>query len=232
MARVVHVIGNGDSASLYGREVRKGVKIACNQTPFEIPEKFATAIVDFKFMNAMNKGQLAVDGKWILGFRPKRYLEDHPDYHMKIAQQIREFYTDLPKYALMPGDNIGQGYTNWSCGHMAVHYAAKKLKADEVHMYGFDSIFDWNLRSFSDISLNSDRGNTNNNRLAGNWRPIWTRLWEEFKDSTQFILHHNHDKFKVRHGPNVSARVYKPTEASEEIKFDKDGLPLMNVSGA
>ena len=39
MPRVVHIIGNGDNASLYMREPRKGLKIACNQTPFPIEEK-------------------------------------------------------------------------------------------------------------------------------------------------------------------------------------------------
>ena len=38
-----------------------------------------------------------------------------------------------------------KNYTDWNCGHMAVHYACNKLLANEVHMYGFDSIFDFNF---------------------------------------------------------------------------------------
>ena len=232
MARVTHVIGNGDWAGLFQRESRKGLKIACNQTPFEIPDKWCTAIVDFKFMAAMTRREISVPGQWLLGFRPKKWMEDHPMFYMSHAQQVKEFYTALPKYAVPPDGNIGLGYTNFNCGHMAVHYCANKLKADEVHMYGFDSIFDFNLRSFSDLVLTSDRGNTNTNRLAHFWRPIWTEMWKEFPN-TKFILHHIHDAFKVEHGDNVEARVYekKPVIKPKPI-LTPDGRPNMNVSEA
>jgi len=228
--KVVHVIGNGDQASLYERKERKGLKLACNQTPFDIPDKWATVMVDFKFMNAMKAGTVKVDGQWVCGYRPQRWCENNPNHYLKWAPQIREFYIELPKYAI-PGNNKGMGYTNFNCGHMAVHYAANRLKADVIHMYGFDSIFDWNPRSFSDLVLHSDRGNTNNHRLIDNWRPIWTGIWTEFKN-TKFILHHTHDKFKVKHGDNVEARVYQSEKGSPKVKFDKEGLPVMNVSSA
>ena len=59
-----------------------------------------------------------------------------------------------------------------------------------------------NLRSCTDFYLGSDRGTTNNVRLNDNWRPIWQKIFEEFKD-TQFVLHHNHDKLKFPVGENV-----------------------------
>jgi len=52
---------------------------------------------------------------------------------------------------------------------MAVHYVCNKLKAEEVHMYGFDSIFDFNLRSISDLYLSSLRDPTHNNKLKSEW---------------------------------------------------------------
>lgn len=230
MPRVVHVIGNGDKASLYGLKERKGLKIACNQTPFEIPDKWATAIVDYKFMTAMSKKEIQIPGKWICGYRPKHFCEANPNFHMQWAPQIREFYTELPKYAI-PDNNVGQGYTNFNCGHLAVHYACNRLKAEEVHMYGFDSIFDFNMRSFSDLVLKSDRGNTNNHRLATFWRPIWTHMWQEFKD-TKFVLHHTHNKFKVPHGENVFCEVSEERSEKSAPQFDETGLPIMNVSSA
>ena len=98
MPRVVHIIGNGDNASLYHREPRKGLKLACNQTPFPIKDKYATVMVDFKFMNAMMKGTVIVDGQWICGFRPKKWMDDHPEWYMKVAHQVKEFYTELNFY--------------------------------------------------------------------------------------------------------------------------------------
>ena len=206
--KVAHIIGNGDQSVLYEKTQRKGLKLVCNQTPFEVPDKFATCMVDFKMMNALREGSVRVDGNWILGYRPKLWMEKNGTFYMKHASQIKEFWTELPKYSLLGQKDIGIGYTNWNCGHMATHYAAKKIKADEIHMYGFDSIFDFNLRSYSDLVLNSDRQAMNTNRLASNWRPIWEFFFREFKD-VKFILHHTHDAFKIKVPNNVSVEIYK-----------------------
>lgn len=223
MTKRVHVIGNGDSVHLYQREERSGHKLACNQTPFgQTPDIYATCIVDFKFMDALQKGDLNVGGKWILGYRPKVFLENNTGFHMMRAQQIKEFYTHLPSYCWQEGkENKGEGYTRFNCGHMAVHYACNKMKADEVHMYGFDSMFDFNLNSYSDLVLNSDRGNTNNNRLSTNWRPVWEGIFHEFKD-TKFIPHYTHNAIKIKHPGNVETRVYG--KEKEEEKWDFNSL--------
>lgn len=200
MARTVHVIGNGDWVHLYTRKERKGLNLTCNLAPFPYPDNhYATCIVDFKFMAAMTRGEVNVPGDWILGFRPKIWMDKNPNFYVQKASQVKEFYTELPKYA--------GNYTNFSCGHMAVYYAAQKLKAERIHMYGFDSIFDFNLRSVSDFILNSDRDKMNTNRLASNWRPIWTEMFKEF-NNTEFVLHHVHDEFKLPVSDNVRAEVY------------------------
>ena len=212
MARVAHIIGNGDSSLLYQNEPRKGLKLACNAIGFAVPEKYATVIVDYKFMDAMKKGIATVDGDWILGFRPKHWMELNPQIYVKWSKQVKEFYTTLPKYA----GQGGMGYTNFSCGHMAVHYACNKVKADEVHMYGFDSIFDFNLNSCSDFYLSSLRDGRQNNKLTTNWRPIWSGIFNEFSN-TQFILHHTHDKFKMQVPDNVKAQVHLTKKQMNEI---------------
>ena len=127
---------------------------------------------------------------------------------MRFGHKIKEFYTDLPPYAkLEPNETLGNMYTNFNCGHMAAHYAANKIKADEIHMYGFDSLFDMNLRSYTDFVLQSDRGATNNVRLADKWRPIWLGIFNEFKD-TKFVLHHNHDELKISKLENIEVFVH------------------------
>ena len=200
MSRIVHVIGNGDSAWCYNREPRKGLKLTCNLPPFEMTNVFATTMVDFKMMNAVAKGEIIVPGQWILGMRPKIFFENNPKIKVKFSSQIKTFYTVLPKYC--------PNYTDLSCGHFAVHYAANTYKPDEIHMYGFDSIFDMNLRSYTDFVLQSDRGSTNNVRLADKWRPIWTGIFNEFKE-TKFVLHHNHNEAKTSLGDNVEVFVHK-----------------------
>ena len=192
MTRTAHVIGNGDSASKYNPD--KGFKITCNLPPFAVENVYASCIVDFKMMNAIKEGSVIVPGEWVLGARPKKFMELNPQFNLKYANQVKEYYDVLPKYA--------GNYTNFNCGHMAVHYSANKLKCDEIHMYGFDSIFDFNLRSSSDLYLVSDREANNNLRLSNNWRPIWQDMFKEFPN-TKFVLHHKHNQIKFPVGKNV-----------------------------
>ena len=207
MAKVVHVIGNGDAVSIFQNKKREGMKVTCNLPPFPVEDAYCTFMVDFKIMNAITIGELDVPGEWIVGARPKVWMDKHPTFFIKRAHQIKEFYTVLPKYA--------KNYTDFNCGHMAVHYAANKVKADEIHMYGFDSIFDFNLRSCSDFYLNSDRGNANTIRLANNWRPVWSNMFKEFPN-TKFIMHHIHDAVKFPIPDNVSVKTYE-TKAKMDL---------------
>ena len=41
-------------------------------------------------------------------------------------------------------------------------------------------------------------------------------MWDEFPE-TKFVLHHTHNKFKVKHGDNVEARVYEKEKAEPEV---------------
>jgi hypothetical protein len=205
MTRVAHIIGNGDNAQMY--KPSKGLKITCNLPPFPVENVYTTCIVDFKMCAAITEGSVIIPGDWTLGYRPKAWYDKNTgNFRMRFGHQIKEFYTDLPKYAILPGDGPGQGYTNLNCGHMATHYTANKLKADEIHMYGFDSIFDMNLRSSTDFVLNSDRGATNNVRLTDKWRPIWQGIFKEFSN-IQFVLHHPHSQIKFPVPDNVEFSV-------------------------
>jgi len=195
--KVGHLIGNGQSAHFY--KPAAGIKITCNLPPFPVDNAFATVMVDFKMMRAIQDGSLIVPGDWILGYRPKLFCGKHSDFYMRYAPQIREFYTKLPEYT--------PNYTDLSCGHMACHYMAMRHNPDVINMYGFDSIFDFDMRSCSDFYLQSTRDATNTARLAKNWRAIWPPMFEEFS-STKFVLHHNHDKPKIKLPGNCEIKVH------------------------
>jgi len=206
MTRVAHIIGNGDNASLYTHQ--KGIKIACNLSPMPIQNLYASCIVDFKMCAALTEGSVEIPGDWVLGFRPKVwYDQNRGNFKMRFGSKIKKFYTTLPDYAILEGQNVANGYTNFNCGHFAAHYVANEIKPDELHMWGFDSLFDMNLRSCTDFYLNSSRDATNNVRLNNVWRPIWQNIFKEFKDTT-FILHHKHDQLKFTKGENVEIKVH------------------------
>jgi hypothetical protein len=206
----VNVLGNGPSSGLFKRGT-KGKLLICNFPPFTLPksEVYATCMVDFKMMAALQKGEIQLDMyDWVLGMRPKLWMENQGTFYMKYSHCVRTFHPDIPSYAQLPNQSPGQAATNFSCGHMATHFACKKMKATEVHLYGFDSIFDMDLTSFTDVLLESDRGVHNTHRLANNWRPIWPSMFKEFKD-TKFVLHHHHKDIKIKIPDNVEISVDK-----------------------
>jgi len=201
--RVVHVIGNGVMAQLFDHN-SKGLRLCCNLPPFPVQNVFAHCMVDFKMMKAVTEGSVIVPGKWVLGYRPNMWMTKYPDVKLKFSQQIREFFLEKPKYA--------KNFTDFNCGHMAVYYASHQLKADEIHMYGFDSLFDFDLRSCTDFYLSSPRDGTNTHKLNQNWRPIWWHMFKDFKD-INYYLYYKHSDIKIEPLPkNVNVVVRDPKE--------------------
>ena len=196
----VNVLGNGDHNYLFKRGT-PGKLLICNMPPFEIPKKevHASCMVDFKMMAALAEGRVNLDMyDWVLGTRPRRWMEMQPNFYLKYSQNIRDFWQRVPDYA--------GNATNFSCGHMAVDYACGKMGAKEVHIYGFDSIFDMTLLSATDLILESDRSINNTHRIANNWRPIWPAMFSEYSD-VKFFLYHSHSKVKIPLPDNVEVVV-------------------------
>ncbi len=78
MSKIVHVLGNGDKSALFNEEQREGTILVCNMPPFEIDPKlvYATCMVDFKMMMALNEGSIALDQyDWVLGTRPRIWVD-------------------------------------------------------------------------------------------------------------------------------------------------------------
>ena len=133
----VNVLGNGDHAYMFERG-QPGKLLICNMPPFEIPKRevHATCMVDFKMMKALADGLVKLDMyDWVLGTRPRRWMEMQPNFYLKYSQNIKGFHQHIPAYAQLPGQTEGQAATNYSCGHMAVDYACRTMRADEVHLW-------------------------------------------------------------------------------------------------
>ena len=206
----VNVLGNGPSSGLFERGT-KGKLLVCNMPPFSIPRKevHATCMVDFKMMMALQRGDIQLDMyDWVLGVRPKVWMENQGTFYMKYSHLVKGFHLDVPDYAAREGQTKGQAATNFNCGHFAVHYAASKMGAEEVHIYGFDSLFEMDLTSFTDLLLESDRSTQNTVRLNDNWRHVWIGLFNHFKN-VDFYLYHGHDNIKIKVPKNVKIQVAK-----------------------
>ena len=69
-------------------------------------------------------------------------------------------------------------------------------------MYGFDSIFGFDITSAVDLILPSPRDNLSTQRLTENWRPIWFHMFREFPN-TQFIIHQGKGNSLIKLPENV-----------------------------
>ena len=206
--RRVNVMGNGDGACLFENGT-DGELLVCNMPPLELSksEVYASFMVDYKMMVALDEGKVELGQyDWVLGTRPRRWMEKNPTFYLKYSQNIRGFHTYVPPYAQLPGHKLSDAATNYSCGHMAVDYACRIMKAKEVHMYGFDAMFDMNLDSHTDTFLDSNRSALNIHRMASNWRPIWSHFFREFS-TVKFVIHHAHSDIKLIVPENVSIEV-------------------------
>ena len=107
MTKVAHIVGNGDSYRFY--KPAPGIKMTCNVPPTDIKDVYATAIVDFKMCKAIHEGSIDLRAyDWVMGARPKKYMEMQPSFYMQYSKNIKEFYTVLPRYA--------KNYTDFNCG--------------------------------------------------------------------------------------------------------------------
>ena len=204
----VNVMGNGDGACLFENGT-DGELLVCNMPPVELSksEVYASFMVDYKMMVALDEGKVELGQyDWVLGTRPRKWMEKNPTFYLKYSQNIRGFHTYVPPYAQLPGHKLSDAATNYSCGHMAVDYACRIMKAKEVHMYGFDAMFDMNLDSHTDTFLDSNRSALNIHRMASNWRPIWSHFFREFS-TVKFVIHHAHSDIKLIVPENVSIEV-------------------------
>ena len=217
-----NILGNGNSASLFQRGT-KGELLVCNMTPISLTkqEVYASCMVDFKMMEALDKGEVKLNEyDWILGTRPRRWMEVNPTFYLKYSPNIRGFHTHIPPYAQLPGHKLSEAATNYSCGHMAVDYACRVMRAKEVHLYGFDAMFDMNLDSFTDSFLNANRSALNIHRMASNWRPIWSGFFREFSD-VQFVIHHVHADIKLSLPANAKVEVNNDTIVQTGVELHK-----------
>ena len=62
MTKRINILGNGNHAGLYQRG-SPGTLLICNMPPMEIPpeEVYATCMVDYKMMKALQEGKFALD---------------------------------------------------------------------------------------------------------------------------------------------------------------------------
>ena len=80
--------------------------------------------------------------------------------------------------------------------------------------------------------LPSDRDNMNTERLTRNWRPIWTYMFQEFKDTLykSFSIHGNQlNEYKIKGKAQGSSLIFNGEESSGLIYSTKTQLYIKEL---
>ena len=64
-------------------------------------------MVDFKMMKALQDGLVDLGQyDWVLGKRPRRWMEKQVGFYLKYSPNIKSFHTHVPPYAQLPDPKI------------------------------------------------------------------------------------------------------------------------------
>ena len=145
MSRTVHVIGNGDNATMY--KPSKGIKVTCNIPPFEVANVYTTCLVDFKMMKAMTEGSVTIPGEW---------TEDqgHPNYvEVKDPLLVMDILEEDEKSTKVLLDEASEVSNNlYSLHHNSYNTAYTDEKYNEImneikHLLEIDNTGDWESKT-------------------------------------------------------------------------------------
>jgi hypothetical protein len=155
----VHVIGNGASNSLF--DIENEYRCVCNIPQHNIPYN-SIAIIDLIVVNWMN------DNGW------------NPSVPVLTTNKVKQHAIKRNRQGHW--FDVFEIKSRYSAGHHAVEYHAPMT--DEVHMWGFDSI--WTNDYTSQMDNLVPRGKRPN--LNQQWIPHWQNIFDANKN-TQFIIH-------------------------------------------
>ena len=155
----VHVIGNGDSNHLF--DVQAEYRVGCNIPQHGIPVN-CISMVD---VNPIMWGK---DNKW------------HPHVPVLCTPDVKNYAVKMNREGHW--FDVYKKIHRYSAGHQAVNHHAGMT--DEVHMWGFDSI--WTNEYYSQMDVIVPRPKRPN--LNQQWIPHWQEMFAKYKD-TEFIIH-------------------------------------------
>ena len=170
----IHVIGNGPSNSLF--DVEHEYRIACNIPQHGIQYN-ALSIIDVVVVNWMSDNNYNPSVPVLCTKKVK-------DHAVKKNREGHWFETYQIKH-------------RYSAGHHAVEHHAPMT--DEIHLWGFDSIWTENFGSQMDTLV--PRGKRPNLNLQ--WIPHWKNIFEQYHE-TRFVIHAPQDAVLPQLGNNAT----------------------------
>jgi len=169
----VHIIGNGPSNQLF--DIKNEYRVACNIPQHNIGYN-CLSIIDKIVVNWMK------DNQW------------NPRVPVLCTQEVKDHAVSRNREGHW--FDVYEKKFRYSAGHHAVEYHAPMT--DEVHMWGFDSI--WTDDYSSQVDDIIPRGTRPNLNL--HWIPHWKTIFNQYPQ-TKFLIHSTSKTKKVELGNNV-----------------------------
>jgi len=185
MVNKIDIIGNGASNHLYTPRNRQ--VIACN-----VPQhKF--------YYNVLS----IIDNKPVHWMRTTKWTPQKPVYCTPVI-------AELAKKVNLAGDwfPVYEEKHRWNSGHHAVY---KHRTANEIHLWGFDSMFSDNLTSQCDAII----PRSTRPPLNKHWHPIWCEILDQ---TSADVYVHMPDECELLF---AHSKLYKSTQKTQ-LSFDFD----------
>ena len=169
-----HVIGNGESNSLYTPQ--SGTIMVCNipkhNHPFDL-----YSIIDTRVIQYLMKEKLELLDKPVWG---TQVVKDFAKKN-KIKGEFLHVYENIHRY---------------NSGHHAVFWLSKKY--NEIHIWGFDSMWSDDLLSQMDDRVKRPKRPPLNKQ----WRPHWNNLFKKYP-LVKYYIHQPTNTETVEWSKNV-----------------------------
>jgi len=163
MAKIINIVGNGSSSRLFKH---MGLfTVACNIPPKNI--QYNTLSI--------------IDNQPILWMKTN-------SWQPRVPVLCTESVKNMAQSKGRTGDwrAVYEKTSRWNSGHHAVKYFCETQSVDQIHLWGFDSVYTEDLTSVQDsVIIRHRRPNLNQH-----WRPIWNTLFDSFPN-TEMIFHTN-----------------------------------------
>lgn len=184
----IHILGNGPSLRLFDRDSypNSDVFVGCNFSDTELRPDF-TVLIDVRAMKQFTRGDNGYDLKIpaVLSSRAYNYLDKDAGWN-KVASGKIEIKDVMP---LERDRRIAKRLSMNSGQHATVYSIRKYVDQKEIHLWGIDSFWSYDLESMTDAIV---RPNQKTNRVkptvTRQWNGYWHKIFTDYS-SHDFVIH-------------------------------------------
>jgi hypothetical protein len=188
LTTIAHILGNGDSISLFNRDEweESNEFVGCNFSDIRFRPDY-TVIMDAKPMFEVYGG-MNIEIPVVLSDRCETFIVKDKKGWDKLRD---EAFTFVDTITMIHDKANGYNFP-MNSGHHATMYAIKRNEGviKEVHLWGFNTFWSDDLKSNTDLIVKRNATNRSrpNPRVSNEWRKYWKTLFNT-NSNISFIVH-------------------------------------------